>query len=477
MINDRITAYFEEHREEMMGRLVALCAIPSVMGAPAEGMPYGIGVDTALRTAEAMFREDGFDTERDPEGHYFLATYGEGARTIGLFAHADVVPAGDGWTLTSPFAPLRRDGMMVARGADDNKNGIIASLYLLRAVRDLDLPIEGTRLLVFVGGNEESGMLDIKKFRRSYPAPDVSIVPDNSFPFSLGEKGRVTAWLASPPLLSDVLSLSGGMAFNSVLDRATATLAFTPSLADALHTAIAGNDTFTMDVDGPGGRITLTARGRSAHAAAPSGGINAGALLTELLSSCPCLSADERGVLASAAIFLSSAYGGALGISGNDAAFGKRTTVNGMLRTRGGRIFISQDIRYGATLSWDEELAPIAEEYADAEEWEIIVDSATDGFDLGDDASLAAPLLAAYRELSGDAKARPYRSMGGTYARYLPNAYSVGAACGGIRPDEIPEGHGGAHAPDEYITEDSFLAALRIITEYVTTSASFLRNE
>ncbi len=476
MQNDRITEYFEAHREEMITRLAALCAIPSVMGAPVEGKPFGFGVDAALKAVEDMFREDGFTTERASDGSYLLATYGEGERTLGLFAHADVVPAGDGWTLTAPFGPLRRDGMLVARGADDNKSGIIASLYLLRAVRELGLPTEGVRLMVFVGGNEESGMADIKKFKSEHAVPDVSIVPDNSFPFSLGEKGRATAWLASPPLLSDVLSITGGMAFNAVLDRATATLTFTPALAEALRTAIAGREEFAMDVPGPGNRITLTARGRSAHAASPKNGINAGALLTELLSACPCLSADERGVLASAAIFLSSAYGGALGIAGKDGPFGSRTTVGGMIRTRGGRIFISQDIRYGAALSWEEDLAPAVLDGADAEEWEVIVDSATDGFDLGDDAPLAARLLADYRRLTGNAAAVPYRSFGGTYARHLPSAYSVGTSFGSCRPAEIPEGHGGAHAPDEYVTEDAFLAALRILVEYVTTAADFLRN-
>lgn len=477
MGNDRITDFFEAHREEMLTRLASLCAIPSVMGAPQEGMPYGIGVDTALRAAEAMFREDGFATERDPEGRYFLATYGEGERTLGLFAHADVVPAGDGWTLTAPFEPLRRDGLLIARGADDNKTGIISSLYLLRAVRELSLPIDGVRLLVFVGGNEESGMSDIEAFCAAHPAPDVSIVPDNSFPLSLGEKGRVTAWLVSPPMLSDVLSINGGMAFNAVLDRATATLAFSPALAESLREAISGREDISMDVDGPGGRITLTARGRSAHAAAPKDGINAGALLTELLSACPCLSADERGVLASASIFLSSPYGGALGIAGDDGPFYGRTTVNGMIRTRGGRIFLSQDIRYGAALHWEEDLAPLVEEGVDAEEWEIIIDSATDGFDLGDDAPLAARLLDAFRRLTGNEQAMPYRSLGGTYARHLPAAYSVGTSVDRARPALIPEGHGGAHAPDEYICEDSLLASLRILTEYVTTSADFLRNE
>jgi acetylornithine deacetylase/succinyl-diaminopimelate desuccinylase-like protein len=181
-------------------------------------------------------------------------------------------------------------------------------------------------------------------------------------------------------------------------------------------------------------------------------------------------------VLASAAIFLSSAYGGALGIAGKDGPFGSRTTVGGMIRTRGGRIFISQDIRYGAALSWEEDLAPAVLDGADAEEWEVIVDSATDGFDLGDDAPLAARLLADYRRLTGNTAAVPYRSFGGTYARHLPSAYSVGTSFGSCRPAEIPEGHGGAHAPDEYVTEDAFLAALRILAEYVTTAADFLRN-
>ena len=160
MIKDRITEYFDSHKAEMLSRLATLCAIPSVQSAPEAGKPFGAAVDAALEKAAALFREEGFSVERDPEGRSILASVGEGERTIGLFAHADVVPPGEGWTVTDPFSPVIRDDVLVARGARDNKAGIVSSLYLFKAIRDLGIPMK-SRLVCFVGGNEETGMLDV----------------------------------------------------------------------------------------------------------------------------------------------------------------------------------------------------------------------------------------------------------------------------------------------------------------------------
>ena len=41
MIKDRITEYFDSHKAEMLSRLAALCAIPSVQSAPEAGKPFG----------------------------------------------------------------------------------------------------------------------------------------------------------------------------------------------------------------------------------------------------------------------------------------------------------------------------------------------------------------------------------------------------------------------------------------------------
>ncbi|MBO7761402.1 MAG: Sapep family Mn(2+)-dependent dipeptidase [Clostridia bacterium] len=478
MIQDKITEYFEAHRDEMMARLAALCTIPSVQGAPEEGKPFGREVDAALEAAAAMFREEGFETERDPEGRFYLAHFGTGARTVGIFAHADVVPAGEDWSFTAPFVPVRRDGLLVARGAEDNKAGIIAALYLLKAVRELALPLD-VRLVAFIGGNEETGMEDVEAFCRSYPAPDLSLVPDNDAPLSLGEKGRTEGWLVSPPLLSDILDISGGRAYNVVLDRATATLAYSEGLLSSLEGLVAGRDELTLTPKPEEGIITLEAAGRAAHASHPEGSRNACVILAETLAASDALSIDERGLMATVALYLADPYGGTLGIAGQDGPFGKRTAVSGMVRVRDGRLFLSMDIRYGSATSW-RELGPILEEILADEEWDFLLGSAHDGFDLGDGDPAVSALLSAYHRITGEVEARPYYSGGGTYARCLPRAFSVGLGVPTVGAEAravLPAGHGGAHGPDECLPEDSYLAALRVLTEYVLTAADVLRNE
>ena len=68
MIKDRITEYFDSHKAEMLSRLAALCAIPSVQSAPEAGKPFGAAVDAALTLAGEMFSEEGFTVERDAGG-------------------------------------------------------------------------------------------------------------------------------------------------------------------------------------------------------------------------------------------------------------------------------------------------------------------------------------------------------------------------------------------------------------------------
>ena len=54
---------------------------------------------------------------------------------------------------------------------------------------------------------------------------------------------------------------------------------------------------------------------------------------------------------------------------------------------------------------------------------------------------------------------------GGTYARYLKNAFSVGTQAGYIKNDtpELPAGHGGAHQSDEILRINQFLEAIKVV--------------
>jgi acetylornithine deacetylase/succinyl-diaminopimelate desuccinylase-like protein len=78
----------------------------------------------------------------------------EGMPTVLLYAHADVQPTGplEEWT-TDPFEPTERDGRLYARGAADDKAGVVMHLAVLRAFGGK--PPVG--VVLFIEGEEEIG--------------------------------------------------------------------------------------------------------------------------------------------------------------------------------------------------------------------------------------------------------------------------------------------------------------------------------
>lgn len=475
-ISKSIDAYLFAHKEEIFARLAALCRIPSVEGEKSEGKPFGSTVDRAMKSALSFFCEEGFSRFVDHEGRFALATLEGGEKRIGLFGHCDVVPAGEGWTVSGPYEPCRRDGFFFARGCEDNKGGIIASLYAMKAIRELSLPCSST-LVSFIGGNEESGMKDIEAFGKLFPMPDVSLVPDNDFPLSLGEKGRAEGWLVSPPLSSAILDFCGGECFNIVLDCVTVTLGYESGLYRELCEK--KDPSVEYEVERDKEHILLTVRGIAAHASAPRGSKNAAERASYLLSTCESLNRRDRDIMKVASELLSDPFGGTLGIAGLDGAFGARTAACGMARLREGRLALSEDIRYGSAVSW-EMLSKTIDATLSPYGWCFECGEATDGFELEENGPLSDALLRVYREESGDGEARPYRSGGGTYARHLTNAYSVGLTCPVNREKRtypLPSGHGGVHQADECICEDEYLLAIRILTMMLLSLDEALSNE
>ena len=69
---------------------------------------------------------------------------------------------------------------------------------------------------------------------------------------------------------------------------------------------------------------------------------------------------------------------------------------------------------------------------------------------------------------------------GGTYARKLKNAFSLGTSV--ILPErkdkvlEMPEGHGGPHQRDERIDIEGFFTAVRILLHYVIESDKIING-
>lgn len=112
------------------------------------------------------------------------------AETVGIWSHADVVPVDGDW-IYLPFEGIYKNGLVIGRGAQDNKCSVIAGLYILECLRELRIPLKG-RYLWYAGCSEECGMQDIDLYLEKYPAPRLNLIADCGFPVCIGEKTIAT---------------------------------------------------------------------------------------------------------------------------------------------------------------------------------------------------------------------------------------------------------------------------------------------
>ncbi len=452
----QVDSFLETNKEEILKTLIDLVRIPSVRGEAMENAPFGKECARLLEASAKLYKKMGLNPIKNAQEGYLTAEYGEGEKLLGIFAHGDVVPPGDGWLFTKPFDPIIKDGLLIGRGCNDDKSGLVQMLYVVKMLETLNIKLKN-RLLLFTGTNEESGMEDVRTFVKNEKMPDVSIIPDGSYPFYSGEKGRVTLLLQSKLPFQDILSFTGGDCYNKVLDAASVTFTKNQILYTEINEKIAEKNAFTLSETEK--ELKLSAVGRTAHAAGPAEGLNAAFLLAELLSDCQSLSENDRAILWEMAEMLETHYGDTLGIAGSDSVFGRLTCVNGMVKTVDKHPTLSFDIRYGLQITGKEILGKVQ---TIKQNWEITEHGSSDGYNLENSHPVAKALRKAYSFISGDDRDGA-KMAAGTYARHLRNAFSVGTIATYKGKADFPEGHGGVHQPDEAISIEGFLEGIKIL--------------
>ena len=152
-----------------LARLVALRSVANPSIEPAGECRAAAALVGELFTQAGV---DGIRAHPTPDGS--LAVVGrtagpDGAPTVLLYSHYDVVPAGDpeDWA-TPPWELTERDGRWYGRGSADCKGNLVASLLALRAVREVlgAWPVE---VAVVCEGSEEQSSGGMEGLARSRP--------------------------------------------------------------------------------------------------------------------------------------------------------------------------------------------------------------------------------------------------------------------------------------------------------------------
>lgn len=458
----KVEKWLEENKEELIQDLEAWVRIPSVskVSEEKEGAPFGDNcahvLDLALKRADEL----GFRIENH-KGYAGSVIYGDNESDIGLIGHLDVVPEGDNW-IYEPYEPVRKGDFLIGRGVGDNKGPSVALLYILRIFKDLNISLNHNLRIIY-GLAEETGMADLRYYAQNEKVPVVSLVPDGAFPLCNGQKGCFHGRLYIPSG-DELRSFKGGTAINNVPDYAEIILKGIPlSEVEAALKKLSEDISSKVKAEANSEGTLVYATGRSGHAARPEGSINAIWILATALKESGLLSGEVKFAADFLSAFLSDYYGVGAGIAFEDEISGKLTINGGIIKPIEGGLELSIDIRYPIT-DKEDDIKQRLEQRVTPHGVKIIDYKASKPYYIEKNDPKAKILTDTYNILRNE-NTEPYVMGGGTYSKALPNSITFGFVFqedAKYRPDFLPEGHGGAHSPDEALNISLLLEAIKI---------------
>lgn len=452
------------YRDEMVETLSELVSVRSVADGPAgEGKPFGEGVDRVYRMMLGKCEAMGFRT-LDVRGYSGHAEMGEGEEIMGILAHLDVVPEGEGWA-TDPYKAELIDGKLYGRGTNDDKGPAVAALYAMRAVMESGAPLKKKVRLIF-GLDEETGDWDgMAPYMEAAGEPDFGFTPDADFPAINAEMGilvfnLVKKFKAQPKGGIVLKSVKGGEAYNMVAPSCRAVITadnYAPvkKKAEEFHKAT-GYDIVTK----PRGRsLEIITSGVNAHGARPETGLNAISIMMEFLGGLQFENDDVNDFIE----FYNKKIGFCLDGEKIDAKISDEVSGNliwntGLVSADDKAGSFTVNVRCPVTRSSAEvyeRMAPHLDEYS----FGIVKTTDMEGLYIPEDDDLIVTLMDVYREHTGDLDAKPLAIGGGTYAKAMKKGVAFGIKFPGEPATE--------HQKDEYIDIDNMMKGAAIYADVI----------
>ena len=464
----KIDARVMELKDELIRDIQKWVSIPSVSAGRDGDKPFGPVVARMLDTALETARDYGFET-RNIDYYAGDISMGSGEQTLGMLAHLDVVPAGEGWT-HDPFGGEIADGKIFGRGTIDDKGPALCALYAMRAVRDAGVPLkDGVRLIL--GCDEEVGMSDMRYYASKLKMPDYGFSPDAEFPVINIEKGGVNVELtyrgegeaeAEIPLYQ----LYAGERPNVVPAHAYAIVGTEKVPCAEIEKRIAAHAAAVhqkLSVKDLGdGRAEISAEGVLSHGSLPELGVNAASVLLIALKAIGAGAGVRPALDMMTECIGMEPDGASLNIKQEDEISHNLSCNLGILRWDGENFSATLDIRYPLCTNEVEILGNIA---CAVSKYGVHVRriGGHTPHHVPADHKIVRGLMQVYNELTGD-DAKPLAIGGGTYSRMMPNTVAFGVV--------FPGQEDCCHIADEYIDIDRMMQATRIFAHAIAELAS-----
>ncbi|KJZ35832.1 dipeptidase [Pseudomonas fluorescens] len=413
---------------------------------------------------------------------YEISLEGSGDEVVGIHAHADVVPVTpENWVLKDgtrldPFKVTLIGDRMYGRGTEDDKNGIVVSLYAMKVIKEEKLPL-ARNFKLLVDTTEETTGDAIPYYFEHNPTPNYNLALDGGYPVVIAEKGYGTVMASfarrnAEGKGAEIVSMTGGLATNQIPSASAATLVSDKpaELAASLHKAgteyakrNGGNFEVTAKVVGKDVKLTVT--GVSAHSSEPESGVNPVARMLDFINSLDGKVALKHNHITDAARYAADNWGldylgGKLGVGFSDSFMGPLTASLTFVGMDEKAFKLAVNLRVPKGKSPEALNSEITDKLATWSKKSHIAPT----FDI----SIAEPM---YRNPEGEwVKAllavasenlgmehKYGTSAGATSVHELPNGVQFGLA----RPEVKYTGH----TDNEFKTVDQFLLDLQIVTE------------
>jgi len=189
MASQKLFSKIDEQRNLMVQTLMSLIRIPAI--APENGgegeLKKAEKLNEFLKTMD-LDRIERYDAEdkRVPSGkrpNIVAYLNGKNDQKLWIVTHLDIVPPGEEslWTMTKPFEPTIKNQRIYGRGSEDNMQSMIASLFAVKTLKELDIKPNRTVALAFVSDEEQGSKYGIEHLIKQglFKPKDLTIVPDS----------------------------------------------------------------------------------------------------------------------------------------------------------------------------------------------------------------------------------------------------------------------------------------------------------